>query len=178
MWLRENGMPEKGTSLQRVYDAFPDVASNTVKKAVFRIRNGETIKVAGNHIQHTKDVTGDRTGTNKSDNSNSQPNSQQKIPELNISDYFTQDTIKDINKLKSMKQALGGDVNIKDVIVVMKELDILKPSKEVELKESLRNESTELIISLIMPEEYIFKATPVTTFDKNELASLIKESDL
>ena len=90
------------------------------------------------------------------------------------------DLLKDIKKIKAVMDQFGDKVRLSEVQSYLKEMNALKPSKEEEIKDSLRNLSATELANIIMPtnSEWIPQPALTTTMDKAELLSLIEESDV
>jgi hypothetical protein len=106
------------------------------------------------------------------------PANQAQTPVEDRSDLIPDDLMEDIEKINAIRQQLGGDVKLTEVVSFLKEMNALHPTQESKLKESLKNEPIDRLIGLILPNGYKFQKTVPTTFDQKELQSLYEESDL
>ena len=98
------------------------------------------------------------------------------VPPTNIPD----DLLQDIRKIKAVMDQFGDKVRLSEVQSYLKEMNQLKPSREEDIKDSLRTLNAEELTAIILPSNQPWLPLPAldTTFDQSKLKTLIEESDL
>lgn len=158
LWIRKNGIPRFNVDL---YQAFPHVKKDTLLKIKMRYVESlnKKTEIKRKKSSKKKEVENTENITNTD---------SQLLPE---------DLLNDIKKVKSVMNQFGEGVRLKEVTEFMKDMNALKPSKEEEIKISLKKLDLDELCELINPD-YKINVTRKCLFDENEIRALYSESDL